>query len=372
MPPQRTISTPEPQPVPSRREGRSRGRLLVLACGLAAALLALGAAVWFLVPYFGGGEDPLEVPSLEGRTLEEARRLADGDFEVVGDGGTQGVVESQDPAPGERARRGAEISVVLGGGEAATVPDVVGSSRAEAEELLRSEGFGVQVDGSEDGEVLEQSPSDGEAGEGSTVAITVGEPSPASGYTLVSDDTGALTLEVPVGWVNVIGTASEGAGPSWSSFLGEDLGTSVTAAPDLDAWHNAAGSTGMYVVASRTLAEGYANEEIVVSGPNDLSAICTLGEAKDFERPPYQARIQAWKDCSGDPESFLLAVTVAPEDRECVVVMQFGTNGQTDRDVAQHIIDTVEVDCGGIAGSVNSELARAGEQVPETAPAGRG
>ena len=122
----------------------------------------------------------------------------------------------------------------------------------------------------------------------------------------------------------------------------------LTAAPDLDAWHNSAVSTGMYAVASRTLAEGFADKEIVVSGPNDFSVICTLGEAKDFERPPYLGRIQAWNDCDGDPEAFPLAVAVAPEDRECAAAMQIGTTGQTDRDVAQHVIDIAEVDCAAV------------------------
>jgi hypothetical protein len=347
LPPPPTIPSAterQPMPVPPRRGGRSRGQLLVLGGGLA-ALLALGVAVWFLTPYFRSGGGTLEVPSLEGRTLEEARRLAGRDFEVVGDGGPRSVVESQEPAPGEQARRGAEISVVLGGDETVAVPDVVGRSRAEAEELLRSEGFEVRTEGPEDGEVLEQSLS-GEAEEGSMVEILVGEPRPASGYALVADDTGALSLEVPVGWAVVTGPGSEEGVPSWSSFLGESVETSVTAAPDLDAWHNSAVTTGMYAVASRTLAAGYTNEELVVSGPNDFSAICTLGgDAIDFDRPPYLARIQAWRACNGDPESFLMAVAVAPEDRECVVAMQIGTTSQTDRDIAQHIIDTAEVDC---------------------------
>ena len=82
------------------------------------------------------------------------------------------------------------------------------------------------------------------------------------------------------------GPASEGAGPNWSSFLSASVAASLTAAPDLDAWHNSAVSTGIYAVVSSTLAEGFADKEIVVSDPNDFSTICTLGEAKDFERPP--------------------------------------------------------------------------------------
>lgn len=366
-PPPLTIPAPERQPAPgpSRRGERPRGRTVVLGGVLGAALLAVGVAVWFLAPRFVGGGDSLEVPSLEGRTLEEARRLVGGDFEIVGDGGKRGVVKSQDPAPGKQARRGARISVVLTGAETVTVPDVVGRTRAEAEEVLRSEGFEVGVEGAESGEVLEQSPSGGEAERGSTVTVTVGEAGPAPGYTLVSDDTGALTMELPDDWVVVTGPESEVGGPSWSSFLGETVGTTVTASPNFDAWYGAPVATGIYAVASRTLAEGYTNEDLVVTGPSDFSPICTLGDAKDFERPPYQARIQAWKDCNGDPQSYLLAVAIAPEDRECVIVMQIGTTSQADRDTAQRIIDTVEVDCGSIAGSVSTELADASEGAQE-------
>jgi hypothetical protein len=61
------------------------------------------------------------------------------------------------------------------------------------------------------------------------------DPKPAPGYALVEDDSGNLSVEVPSGWDEPLtGEASE-EGESWSSFLGESVGDSITASADLDA-----------------------------------------------------------------------------------------------------------------------------------------
>jgi hypothetical protein len=158
---------------------------------------------------------------------------------------------------------------------------------------------------------------------------------------------GDFSTEVPPDWESVTGEESEAAGPSWSTFLGGSVGASITAAPDLDVW-SSSGRTGAYVVASKALAQGYTNEDLVVSGPNDMSGLCTLGAAKDFERGTFLARVQAWSDCDGNPESYFYAVAAAPEDRECAVVMQLAGVGEDERRIAQHFIDSFVVDCGAI------------------------
>ena len=48
------------------------------------------------------------------------------------------------------------------------------------------------------------------------------------------------------------------------------------------------------------------------------------------------------------PTSDKPSLTTAPEDGECVVAMQFGTTSQTDRAIAQHILDTAEVNSAAV------------------------
>lgn len=86
-------------------------------------------------------------------------------------------------------------------------------------------------------------------------------------YSVVKDD--VLSAEFPSDWRTATGADSEAGQSSWSSFLGDDVGASITAAPDLAGW-GASVTVGSYVAASKALAEGNTNKDLVVSGPNDI------------------------------------------------------------------------------------------------------
>ncbi len=183
-------------------------------------------------------------------------------------------------------------------------------------------------------------------------------------YKTVTDDTGALSVEVPSGWEVITGEESE-AGSSWSSFGDENVNSSITASTDLDAWQNTSGVPGVYLVASRELAQRYTDDELVVSGPNDFSASCERGSRQNFDRHPYSGRMQAWKNCAGNGEANLVTLAAAPEGRECVVVLQIGMYGEADVEAGQHILDTFEVNCGLLPSS--SPESTSGSN-PESAP----
>jgi hypothetical protein len=269
------------------------------------------------------------------------------------------------------------VATSIGGAETVKVPDVAGKPRNEAEKILASNGFRANAQmmksAKEDaGKVIKQSPSDGEAKKGSTVTIEVGEttgseeknpPEQASnqrsGYNLIEDPTGNLTVEVPKDWNIWTGADSEpeGASNTWSYYAGDYILSSITVARSLEAWMQGSGveqGSGAYIVASRTLAQQYTDDELIYSllyKNKDIN--CTPGPSKDFERPPYSGKLQTWYDCGG-VDNTSLVVVAAPEGRECVVVL--GTNiapeaDDTDREAIRHILDTFEVDCGGIAGA---------------------
>jgi eukaryotic-like serine/threonine-protein kinase len=124
------------------------------------------------------------VPSLVGMNLEEAKDKFGDDFDIqVSDSidGEKpvGTITDQDPSNG-MLEKGSEISVTAVGTRVASVPGVVGSERAAAEQKLEDAGFEVEVDEQDSsfedqGKVVGQKPEGGERPEvGSSVAITVG------------------------------------------------------------------------------------------------------------------------------------------------------------------------------------------------------
>ena len=244
--------------------------------------------------------------------------------------------------------------LLRGGAAMATLPDVVGMSQDEAEEILSSEGFDVKAEtreSSEDGEgkVVEQSPSGDEAEESSTVAITVGQgPSlaeealqPAPGYQLVENDAGNLSAEMPFEWGDLY-TGYDGTFEGEDVDAGEGVGPAITASTDMNAWSAGGLASGMYMLASRELVREYDEDQLVDASLNDLFS-CDASERQDFDRPPYSGRMQIW-DCRGDG-STIFKLGAAPESRECAIVLQIKTYSEAEREVAQHVLDTFEADC---------------------------
>jgi hypothetical protein len=170
-------------------------------------------------------------------------------------------------------------------------------------------------------------------------------PKVTPGYQLLEDDSGNLSVEVPSGWEVVTGKDSETGGSNWSSFGVGSINSSISASIDYDAFVDTGGVPGIYMVASRKLAQSYTDDRLV-SGPSDLSN-CDLGALQDFDRPPYSGRMLAG-NCRGNGAHYL-NLAVAPQGRECVVLLQIITYSEADREATQHILDTFEVDCAGIA-----------------------
>jgi eukaryotic-like serine/threonine-protein kinase len=169
------------------REGdERRKRRYWVPLALILLLALLGGAAYALAPRTAS---EAVVPRLAGaHSIEEARELAGGRFEVVEGSrveGTEavGTIVAQDPYAGEMAEEGSEISVDVVGTRIADVPDVQGKTREEAERILKEAGFEIEVksvrsSAQDENLVVGQDPrggADKTAKVGSTVAITVGE-----------------------------------------------------------------------------------------------------------------------------------------------------------------------------------------------------
>ena len=148
--PEDTYVSPAPHPRksrPARVEDdyddypeRGGSRLPIILAIMAVAVFVAGIGVFLWVSFFGGaGETLYAVPSLLGKTLEEARAdasVVSANFQIVEGGETDsdrpvGQIVSQDPVEGRNAAAGATITVILSNGsgyadeEARQMPDLV-------------------------------------------------------------------------------------------------------------------------------------------------------------------------------------------------------------------------------------------------------
>lgn len=170
-------------------------------------------------------------------------------------------------------------------------------------------------------------------------------------YDLVEDGSKALSVEVPFDWnQHLVGDSEGEKGKGWSSFLGETPGPAITAVNDLAAWRSgSAGHRGVYVVASKKLAQKYTDDELVALGPNDYSSGCEKGTVQDFDRSPYSGKMLEWKNCGGVSGHETTTVAAETEGRECVVVLQVGGYLEGYEEDVQHVLDTFQADCSKIS-----------------------
>ena len=137
--PEDTYVSPAPHPRksrPARVEDdyddypeRGGSRLPIILAIVAVAVFVAGIGVFLWVSFFGGaGETLYAVPSLLGKTLEEARAdasVVSANFQIVEGGETDsdrpvGQIVSQDPVEGRNAAAGATITVILSNGSGYT------------------------------------------------------------------------------------------------------------------------------------------------------------------------------------------------------------------------------------------------------------
>lgn len=162
-------------------EQKDRGKILIWVLA-AIALLAVAAAAWWLL--FGSDRAPAEVavPNVVGQTEAEARTILteaklEPKFEQAPSTEVEdGKVISTDPAEGTTVAAGSTVTVqVSTGPKAATMPDITGKTREEAEAILAEQGLTLKIEGTED--------IDGVA------RNTIGRTDPTQGATVNEGDT---------------------------------------------------------------------------------------------------------------------------------------------------------------------------------------
>jgi serine/threonine-protein kinase len=139
------------------------------------------------------GQEQVQVPDLRNKSQQDASAaLSDAKLKlgkVTRRDSTErsGTVLDQSPAPGQLVATGAKVDIVVASGDAA-LPDVVGQPLSQAISALQAAGFTVRSPANADpnAPVTAMTPRGGSgrtAPEGSTVTLTVAEPTPTADPT---------------------------------------------------------------------------------------------------------------------------------------------------------------------------------------------
>jgi beta-lactam-binding protein with PASTA domain len=173
----------EPYPMPGEpfaevEQRESRWWLWLLAL-LVIAALAVGAYL-LLAP------DKKAVPDVVGsRSAVASQRLQNAGFEVdietvISDSVPTDRVATQRPQPGEKAKEGSTVTIIVSSGRGeATVPGVIGKKQADAEKAMKDAGFETDVrkessDSVPKGRVISTSPlENSQLEKGRTVVLVV-------------------------------------------------------------------------------------------------------------------------------------------------------------------------------------------------------
>ncbi len=159
---------------------------------------------------------------------------------------------------------------------------------------------------------------------------------PESGYdayTAVTDDAGVIRVELPAAWSRVRGVA-------WKEQEVE-LGYSLAAAADLDAFYNTWSESGVFIGVSQRLAQEYSPAEYLDT--IDLAGICTYDHRIELSDGPWAGYIDLWTDC-GDERSSFANIALAPPGRSFLVLVQMVmAQGARDLDALDHLLATLSV-----------------------------
>ncbi|HSN75447.1 MAG TPA: trypsin-like peptidase domain-containing protein [Anaerolineae bacterium] len=146
-------------------------------------------------------------------------------------------------------------------------------------------------------------------------------------YVAVNDDTGTLTMEVPVEWSDVDGSA-------WL-LDGEEIGLSLTAATSVADFNNTWDTPGAFFGVSDQF--DLTTDELLDSF--DYSDDCTYDSRSEYSDSVYTGSYDLWTNC-GETGSSLVVVGVQPEDASYLALVLVQVVGDADLDALDRIMNT--------------------------------
>ena len=150
-----------------------------------------------------------------------------------------------------------------------------------------------------------------------------GGDAPYESYVTITDDTGAIQVDVPAEWTEVDGRP-------YTDEQGRQL-FDVRIAPDLQGFLNTWDVPGLIITASREVAQTENEETLLDETVDAFSGACTYLGREPYDDGLYTGQVDIFDACGGTPTGYLILGAV-PDSRAFVIRVQVQVVGERDLD----------------------------------------
>ena len=150
-----------------------------------------------------------------------------------------------------------------------------------------------------------------------------------SEFVVISDDTGAISVEVPIDWSDVDGRPYEDE-------EGRQI-TDVRAASDLASFNETWGTPGMIFSASSDWLATTSEEELLDLIRSDFEGTCDYSGRELYEDPLYTGSFDTFINC-GDEAATYVVVAARPPEGGYILLVQVQANADRDFDALDRIL----------------------------------
>jgi serine protease Do len=155
-----------------------------------------------------------------------------------------------------------------------------------------------------------------------------------SDYYLWENESGSLRVELPTAWSDT----SSGTWRAGETEIASSI--AVTAAPSIDGFLNTWTTPGMFLGASRQLAQELTTQALLDQNVFDQS--CTYGGRESYSDVLYTGYFDTWTNCGGG-NTVLLVVAFEPEDRSFLGLVQVQVVTSADLEALDRILNSFVV-----------------------------
>jgi serine protease Do len=180
-----------------------------------------------------------------------------------------------------------------------------------------------------------------------------GTTSSYNSYVTITDINNTISVDVPAEWSDTITDA-------YWEFEGQDIGATLGAAADYEAWKDDWTLPGMFFGASATIGASETVESLL--DWNDFSSACEYDGRYDYEDNLYTGAYDVWMNCDGG-ENLFVVVVAQPPGSSVLMALQISVVSDADLEAMDMILNTFVVDEAALA-----DLAGAATAAPEPAP----